>query len=254
LQICLLGKFRVLIDGSELPDNRWKSRKAKTLFQFLAHSRLRGGLNKEVLMELLWPDEDPELTAKRFHVALASLRKTLEPDIVRGVPSSFIFRVGDSYRIDVGEQGWVDTEKFASELRQAGEENDPEKAMVHFSNAESLYAGDFLEEEIFSDWCYETREKTKDAYLSALRKIIGYHEHRGSYARCIEYAEKYLETDRYAEDIHRALMIFYRKTGDKSRMTRTFERCKDKIAKELNCAVSEETEELYRRLLFGFTN
>jgi ATP/maltotriose-dependent transcriptional regulator MalT/DNA-binding SARP family transcriptional activator len=249
LQICLLGKFRVLIDVCEIPDHRWKSRRAKTLFQFLAHSRLRGSLNKEVLMELLWPEEDPELTAKRFHVALASLRKTLEPNIVRGVPSSYIFRIGDSYRIEVGEQGWVDTEKFASELRQAREESDPEKAIVHFSNAESLYVGDFLEEEIFSDWCYEIREKTKDAYLSALRQIIAYYEHRGSIERCIAYAEKYLETDRYAEDIYRALMIFYRKIGDKSRMTRTFERCRDKIMKELNCALSEETEELYRKLL-----
>jgi LuxR family transcriptional regulator, maltose regulon positive regulatory protein len=247
LQICLFGKFRVLIDGIEIPERRWKSRKAKTLFQFLAHSRPRGGINKEVLMELLWPEENPELTVKRFHVALASLRKTLQPDIVKGVPSSYIVRVGDSYRIEVGEYGWVDTETFASELRHAGEEVDPERALAHYVNADSLYVGDFLKEEVYSDWCSLTREKTKDAYLSVIRRIIAYHEHRGNLKECIEYAEKYLEVDGYAEDIYRLLMIFYWKIGDKFRMTRTFKLCKEKIESELNCRLSKETEQLFRK-------
>ena len=91
LQVHFFGKFRVVNGTGEIPSTAWKSRKAKTLFQYLIHSRPRGYTNKEILMELLWPEEDPAITAKRFHVALASLRKTLEPGDREGNPARLLF-------------------------------------------------------------------------------------------------------------------------------------------------------------------
>jgi two-component SAPR family response regulator len=249
LQVFFFGKFRVLNDGREIPSVAWKSRKAKTLLQYLIHSRHRGYTNKEILMELLWPEEDPALTAKRFHVALASLRKTLEPEIERGIPSAFISRVGDSYGIDPGKDGWADTEKFAEELRLAGEEKDPHRSIVHLLNAESYYGGDFLQEEPYSEWCMEVRDKYKRDYLQLLKRIAACHEHQADHTRAIEYCNKYLEVDKYAEDVCRSLMISYWEIGDKFGMARVFKRCREHITRELNCGLSDETELLYRKLL-----
>lgn len=249
LRIYLLGKFRVLLGNTEIPAARWKSRKAKTLLQFLIHSRPRGYSNKEVLMELLWPEEAPGRTAKRFHVALASLRKTLEPEIVRGVTSSYISRVGDSYSIDLGEEGWVDLENFTAELERARKETDPETSIAHFLQAESLYGGDFLEEDLYSEWCSGAREKFRKDYLDLTKQVVAYYERQGRYPQCLEYAQKYLEVDKYAEDIYRSLMRCYWETGDKFNLAQTFKKCNDNIAKELSCGLSEETQQLYRHLV-----
>jgi LuxR family transcriptional regulator, maltose regulon positive regulatory protein len=251
LQVYFLGKFRVVNDAREIPSTAWKSRKAKTLFQYLIHSRPLGYTNKEILMELLWPEEDPAITAKRFHVALASLRKTLEPEIERGIPSAFVSRVGDSYGIGLGKEGWADIEKFAEELRLAGEEKDPERSIVHLLNAESFYGGDFLMEEPYAEWCSEAREKYKRDYLQLLKKIAAHYEHQGDRNRAIEYCNKYLEVDKYAEDVCRSLMSLYWETGDKFNMARVFKRCRKNITEELNCELSNETELLYRKLLAG---
>ena len=248
LKICLLGKFRIICGGEELQASRWKSRKARTLFQYLVSRRPRGYLNKELLMELLWPEEDPILTSKRFHVALASLRRTLEPHITKGTPSSYIIRVGEAYTIDPGKDGWVDIEAFGTALRQAREENDSEKALPHLLKAESLYSGDFLEEEIYSEWCCEPRERYRKDYLYLTKRVMTTYERLGRWEQCIEFAEKHLEVDKYAEDIYRTLMRCYWKTGDLPNMTRTFRNCRDSIAVELNCGLSEETEMLYREL------
>ncbi|MHB8066758.1 MAG: BTAD domain-containing putative transcriptional regulator [Desulfobaccales bacterium] len=249
LRIYLLGQFRVLLGSKEIPAARWKSRKAKTLLQFLIYSRPRGYLNKEVLMELLWPEEAPGITAKRFHVALASLRKTLEPEIVRGVTSSYISRVGDSYRIDLGEEGWVDLENFTAELERARKESDPETSIAHFVKAESLYSGDFLEEDLYSEWCSGAREKFRKDYLYLTKQVVAYYERQGGYPQCLEYAQKYLEVDKYAEDIYRSLMRCYWETGDKFSLAQTFKKCRDNITKELSCGLSEETQQLYRNLV-----
>jgi two-component SAPR family response regulator len=251
LQVYFFGKFRVVNGAREIPARAWRSNKAKTLFQYLVHSRPRGYTNKEILMELLWPEEDPAITAKRFHVVLASLRKTIEPEIERGTPSAFISRVGESYGIDLGKQGWTDTEKFTEELRLAGEAEDPERSIAHLLNAESVYSGEFLQEEPYSEWCLEARDKYRRDYLQLLRRIATYYEHQGSYARSIEYCNKYLEVDGYAEDIYRSLMTLHWQTGDKFRMARVFKRCKENITRELNCGLSDETELLYRNLLAG---
>lgn len=249
LQVYCFGKFRVVNGAGEVPSTAWKSRKAKTLFQYMIHSRPRGFTNKEILMELLWPEEDPAITAKRFHVALASLRKILEPEIERGAPSAFISRVGDSYGIDLGKEGWADLEKFTEELRFAGKEKDPERSIVHLLNAESFYGGDFLQDELYSEWCLEARDKYKRDYLQLLKRIAAYYEHQGDYAQAIEYCNRYLEVDKYAEDVCRTLMLFYWETGDKFGMARVFKRCKEDITRELNCGLSDETELLYQKLL-----
>jgi DNA-binding SARP family transcriptional activator len=248
LKIYMLGKFRVLCGSDEIPLSRWKSRKARTLLQYLTSCRPRGHLNKEVLMELLWPEEDPDLTSKRFHVALASLRRTLEPDLIRGTSSSYISRVGDSYAIELGKDGWVDIEAFLTELRLAKEESDSEKALPHLLKAESLYGGDFLEDDLYSEWCCELRERFRRDYLHVTKRIVAYYERAGKWDHCIEHAEKHLQVDKYAEDIYRSLMLCYCKIGDRFSMARTFKKCRENIAIELNCRLSEETEMLFSEL------
>jgi two-component SAPR family response regulator/tetratricopeptide (TPR) repeat protein len=248
LKVYMLGRFRVFVGERELPADGWKSKKAQTLFRFLLYSRSRGYLNRELLMELLWPEQDPSVTVKRLHVALASLRKTLEPEIVKGVPSSYLSRSGDSYKVEIGE-GWLDLEAFSELLRRARLEADPDKSLDHLRKAESLYGGDFMEEEPYSEWCAEAREKLKRDYLWAVGRIVDYYQERDQHARCLEFAEKYLAVDSYNEAVYRSMMISYWRTGDKLAMARTFKRCRDSLMGELNCGLSQETELLYRELL-----
>ena len=249
LKIQLLGKFRLFADAQEILAKRWKSKKARTLFQFLLYARSRGYVNKEVLMELLWPEEDPQKTAKRLHVALASLRKTLQPDLQRGTPSSYISRDNDSYTIDVGEEGWVDIDNFIEELNLAKQQENLEKSIAHYLNAESMYKGDFLEEDLYSDWCIEARENFRSEYLQLLREIIEYYDGQKDYKQCIQYAKKYLKFDKYAEDIYQLLMTYYANTGNKAMVVKTFEKCNDIIENDLNCPIGNETTKLYQELI-----
>jgi DNA-binding SARP family transcriptional activator len=248
LKVYLFGKFRVLRGDQEIPDKRWKSKKAQMIFKYLLYHRPKGYLKKDVLMELLWPEEDPVKTAKRFHVALASMRRTLEPEITRGTPSAYISRSGDAYHIDVGDEGYVDIDNFKKELKLAKKKENPEESIEHLLKAEAMYRGDFLEEDLYVQWCDEEREKLKDQYLQLLEEIIKHYHVKKNYKTCIGYVKKYLSVDKYAEDIYQLLMIYYSRTGNKGLVKRTFEKCKDHIEKDLDYPLSEETEKLYHEL------
>lgn len=87
--------------GEEIAAGRWKSKKALMIFKYLIFRRMQWYTQRDVLVELIWPDEDPEKTRKRFHFALAALRKALEPELPRGVPSSYILSSGDAYLLNI---------------------------------------------------------------------------------------------------------------------------------------------------------
>ena len=249
LKVYFFGKFRVFLKDQEVPDKRWKSKKAQMIFKYLLFARCKGYLKKEFLMELLWPEEDPVKTAKRFHVALASLRKTLEPEIERGTRSAYILRSGDGYSIDIGDNGTVDIEEFNAELKLAGAENNPEISIGHYLRAIFLYQGDFLEEDLYIPWCDEERESFKEEYLSVLAKIIQYYETLKDYPACIDYAGRYLKVDKYAENIYQQLMHYYAFIGNRAMMIRMFERCKENMTNELDLPLSRETEAIYQNLI-----
>ncbi|OGP82829.1 MAG: hypothetical protein A2Z08_05550 [Deltaproteobacteria bacterium RBG_16_54_11] len=248
LKIRFFGKFRVFIGEKELPIETWQSKKALNLFKFLVLYRSRGYINKEMIMEFLWPGEDPQKSANRFHVALNFLRKALEPNLVKGIASSYILSNGGAYKLTMGDQGWVDIEEFSQELKNAKKEKSPEESIHHYLKALDLYEGDFLEEDLYTDWCNDVRERYKENYLSALTEVIRYYEMQKEFQKCIDYAEAYLKTDKYAEEIYRVLMRCHSYLGRRAMVAKTFNKCKENIVTDLNCPLSSETIELSNQL------
>jgi DNA-binding SARP family transcriptional activator len=71
-----LGKFRVIRDGLPIPDNEWKSKKARLLLKIMiAHHR---PIFREQLMERLWPETNPIVANNRLSVLLWKVRDALQ--------------------------------------------------------------------------------------------------------------------------------------------------------------------------------
>ncbi len=85
----------VLLDASGAETRRFRSHKVGALLAYLALN-LNRPCSREELYEALWPEEDANLSANRFRVTLASLRRQLEPD-----------NIGFGTVLDVSEPGRV---------------------------------------------------------------------------------------------------------------------------------------------------
>jgi len=68
-----LGVSAVLHPGRSLTSSDWKSKKALQLLKFLIAKRGHPA-PKELLTDLLWPNECPDTVAHRFSVALSTVR------------------------------------------------------------------------------------------------------------------------------------------------------------------------------------
>ncbi len=255
LKIQLLGCFQVCVGNWKVPAGKWGNQKVRSLFQYMAQCRPNGYVNRDVLIEMLWPDQDPVKTKNRFHVTMTTMRRVLEPDLPDGAPSSYISRVGDTYRIDLGQGGQVDTHHFSDLVTRAKEEKAPCRRAINNSiEAVSAYTGDMLAEDLFCSWCSEIRDNLKRDYLDTLESIFTYFENCGDWDQCMLYAEKYLAADRAAEKIYRILMRCYAATGNPTMVASTLKRCKENLLVELDCRVETETETLARQLMSETTH
>ncbi len=241
-------RFRLFVGNREVRADQWKSQKAKNLFKYLLAMRYKGYIEKEILMELIWPDEDPKLSNQRFHVAMASIRKTLEPNILKGIRSAYIRRSGQAYRVRIGEKGHVDIEAFSREIQTGEAAEEPKAAMTHYKKALSIAQGDFLEEDVYEEWCAKERSRYKQLCLNALKKIIQYRENQKDYSGCIAAATSYIESDPYAEGMVRKLMKYYAWIGNRPMISKIYRQFHSLIKTELGCGVSEETRVLHEKL------
>jgi LuxR family maltose regulon positive regulatory protein len=249
LTVSCLGRFIVRRGDEVIPATSWKNRKIKMLFLLLIHYRESGYVNKEVFMEHLWPEEHPKTSAKRFHVALAKLRKILEPQIKHGTPSAYIQSLGNMYCLNLGDGGQVDVEAFLHAGDQAKKTNDPHERLSHLLNATRLYQGDFLIEDPYDDWCIKQREHLKELYLSMLVSIIDYHEHHKEYHQAIESCGRYLAIEPSIEELYQRLMRYHAALGNKSMLMKTYDSCKKAIVDELGYPLTQKTKRLYADLM-----
>jgi len=249
-KIRCLGKFEVSHGNERIKQDSWKHSKAAKLFKYLVLHRKRGFVTKESLLELVWPNEDVEKTNKRFHVALTTLRRILEPELKRGVASSYIVRQNDGYRLDIGEKGCIDFETFSKELDLAGEvkNRQPDQALTHYERAEKIYRGPLFEEDPYEEGFLEDREKLQEVYLHTLKQIVHLYEKEQDWQNCIRYARKYLLVDKYSEPVYCELMRFHYFNGERPKIIKTFEECELHITQDLDCPLSDETLTLYHSL------
>jgi len=206
LSIETLGGFRVRSGGRTLTSSDWGSKKARDLVKILVCHRGRA-VGREVLIEALWPDEDPAVTPNRLSVALSTVRKVLDPD--RRFPMDHLVQADRSSVLLSREQVVIDVEVFLQEtfegleLLARGRRTDATERLV---DAEALYAGEFLEEDQYEEWSVPLREHARTAYISATAALAELAVARGDHESAIRYHLRLIERDRFNEPAHLGLV------------------------------------------------
>jgi LuxR family maltose regulon positive regulatory protein len=250
LIVRMLGTFEVTRGEEGIPAKDWRSKKALSVFKYLASQKERYLIPRDVLMDLLWPDSTPEAASKNLGMALSSLRKTLEPDTARG-ESSYLVVSGDSLRLELGKGGWIDYKLFSKRIKEAGDARmlkDDNLYLEKLKEAEELYRGDFLAEDLYEDWCAPERERLRNQYLSLLLDISDEYLRRDNAYAALHNIVKAIQADPSREDLCRRQMEVCSRMGDRAGVERAFKRLSGYLKEEFDVDPSPETAELYHSL------
>jgi DNA-binding SARP family transcriptional activator len=206
LALRCLGAFRVFRDGHPLSTTAWQSKKARTLLKILVARRGRS-TPRAMLMEELWPGEDPAVLSNRLSVALATVRSVLDPH-KQHPADRYVAADKDAMRLDL-ENVAVDVEDFlacaASGLSQVRQGQRDEGASA-LAEAVAMYPGDFLEEDSYEDWAHALREEVRATYIAVARTLAEISVEAGHHDAAIGHYLRILAKDAWDEKAHLGLV------------------------------------------------
>ncbi len=115
------------------------------------------------------------------------------------------------------------------------------------SEAVRLYTADLLEN-WYASWCLLERERLRDLYLMALKKLSRYAEHARRYEEGIAWGMQMLAVDPARECAHRQLMRLRYLAGDRTGALRQYVRCARILEAELGVDPAAATHHLHTEI------
>lgn len=238
--ICILGSFRVLRHGRPvaLPSGG----RAELLLRELGWQH-PAGVERERLLELLWPDSSTAAAGHSVNSLIHALRRTLGDAIDDAAP---VVLSEGRYHLNTAAGVGLDLACFDELVaRSAREERagDHDAAMASARRAVLLYRGDLAVDGDIA--AIIQRERLRTLYLSALARLAGDAFRRGDDAACLGYTLELLVNDPCREDAHRLVMRCHLRRGERSQALRQYRLCAEILRREFDAVPEPETAALY---------
>ncbi len=246
LRIHLLGGVAVAVGSYPVPESAWRLRKAKNLLKLLALTP-RHRLHRERVMDVLWPELDPEAAKRNLHRMLFTLRRVLQPDLPPGAASEYIALRDDVLVLCPAGNLWVDVDAFTTAAAVARRARN----LAAYDQALALYAGDLLPDDRYEDWAVPRREEMCALYIALLLEATELHLRSGDQLEAIQRLQRLVATQPLAEEAHVALMHLYAAAGRRYDALRQYQQLQEILRRELDTEPGPAAQRLYAQIQAG---
>jgi DNA-binding SARP family transcriptional activator len=247
LRIFTLGRFRMVFRGRDLGTEKWVRKHSVQLLKLLA-SCPGNALHRGRLIERLWSDANEKRGRERLKVTVCYLRRQL---MSVGLSHDVVSREGESYLLR-REAMWLDArtfERLAVQGMRLAQQHELERALHCYEDALALYKGDYLEEDLYADWCAEERERLRELCLEVIARTAAIHARLGRYEQAVQLCRRGLIMEPCRESMHRTLMMYLFQLGRRSSALAQYRRCRELLRREFGVEPLPITQALYRRIL-----
>lgn len=257
LRVYLLGQFRVerkVKQEWKLVDSRtWQRRRARALLGCLLSSPSRR-LGREQVMEQLWPDLDIDVASNRLNGAVHELRQILEPDLARPANSRLLRLERDILELADNTMIWVDVEEFENLLKEVeaiDTSANTDRAEKLLEEAEALYSGGYLLEELYSEWAAHRRDALQRRWVGLLLELAHIRVKRGAFVSAIETLDRLRVADPTNETALQRLMRLLTELDRRGEALQVYRQHKEMMRREYESEPLPETRALYESLRKG---
>jgi DNA-binding SARP family transcriptional activator len=243
LRIELLGGFSVTVGQDVVPAAVWRRSRAAALVKLLALSP-RHRLQREEVMDLLWPDLAPAAAAANLRKALHYARKAVDLDR----DESLIASAGDALFLP-SERLWVDAEAWRAAAANARRAGDPGA----YAAAVDLYGAGLLPDDRYEEWALAYRDELHSEFVTLLEELTALLEARGEIEAALRAADRLVDVEPLREQGHVALIRLHALAGRRGEALRRYEHLRALLKGELGVEPSGETQRLYEEVRAGQT-
>lgn len=200
LQIKMLGHFQMILKEKQLPPLRWRTTRAQELFLYMLQCRGQF-IRKSTLVELLWPEYEPNRAYSLLYTVIYHIRKTLEQfedyfSLTNSV-DGYVLNL-NNVLLDVEE--WENFMMSSLPLKN--------RTISDYVDMMKLFKDDYLKEYDYW-WAESERQRLKMLWLRTSFRMAEWYMSNHQQSKAVE---KYLEICHQhpvAEEAHFALMKIF---------------------------------------------
>jgi LuxR family maltose regulon positive regulatory protein len=248
LTIKTLGHVEIYRDTTKpfAPD-AWTTRRARDIFCYIATSKHRR-VDKDILIDLFWGEEDSASVEKNFHPTISHIRKALNSR--QSFKQNYlVFRDG-AYQLSPELSYSIDTEEFenhVTEAENAKREKDAKSFRIHLEAAHKAYRGEFMAG-VYDAWAEERRHYFAEQFARILSALAKLSFSEKSWSNALKFASEILREDPYREDMHRLVMKVFHAQSKPAAVREQFETLQSLLKKELGVEPAPETRKVFQEL------
>jgi DNA-binding SARP family transcriptional activator len=222
IDVVLLGRFEVRVDGRPVPSGTWARRHSAALVKLLALTPTRT-LHREQVIDALWPDLTVDEAAPRLHKAAHYARKALGFRDALVLGSDSVLCPEHEVNIDA-----LTFQRLAQAATADGGVAPPKATLA-------VYGGQLLPLDVYESWTEQPREHLSLLYRELLRQSRDWHQ--------------ILAVDPADDEAHIALIRRHVENGDLGAALRQFERLERAMRHELGLEPGEKALALRSQIL-----
>jgi predicted ATPase/DNA-binding SARP family transcriptional activator len=199
---------------------------------------------REALVEIFWPEFDPEVGRQNLRVALYALRRLLESD---GASSDDLFLAErTTLRLDPAAFS-TDLGEYLAAVSAATRAQTPADRSQALGHAAACYTGEFLPG--FNDaWAFEERERLATTHRELLQRLLRVREELGDAEGALAAARKMVCLDPLWEESHYEVMRLCAAAGQPQAVLRQYQELERVLREELDETPSAEARALAEEL------
>lgn len=226
LTVQCLGQYLCYADDNAAAPIHWRTAKAEELFALLIH--YQGiAVSREVFIDVLWPEVQPEKAANNFRVTCTYLRNTLAE---KGF-TNILLRDRGSYLLDTSRL-CCDLLLFLSAAGSASAD------LPALEKASALYAGGYFENKPY-EWTANMQAWLENEFKKIQRRLADEYQILGQNERACAALERSLLRDPYDEEAVEPLLLLKLQSGDSVAAAKIYRDYEQRLFKELALAPSD---------------
>jgi two-component SAPR family response regulator len=239
LHVQCFGQFLCYAGQGSQDRIRWRTAKAEELVAFLLHRRGRP-VERDEILEALWPEMDADRAAKNFHATSHYVREAMRG---KGIGNIFV-RLRGSYelRCDETQCDMLRFHELMESVRQGLAE------IGALEEASCLYQGAYLGDKGYN-WALESRAFYGREFSRLQSALAEHHTAAGDWPAACSALQRLLEYNPLAEDAHEKLIRLYLENGDWKAAVAQYEIFKKTLTGDLGIQPSDSVKELLKGLV-----
>lgn len=241
IRIYFFKKFQVF-GVNQFEPLHWTTFKNEELFAFLL-TREKLSINKDLILDSLWPNSDVKKATTYLHNTLCSMKKDL-----KSIGISFETRFKNNHYFIEFPKYYSDIQHFSRIIENTVLPFDSvdEDSVDHFEQILKIYHGDFLQENDYL-WSLVTRTKSLEQFKSAALALSRFYFFKHDYFSTKRVLLRILEIDNYDESIHELLLKVYLQDNDYSAFLNHYVELENFLLTEYDSKPQTSIQSLYNK-------